>query len=82
MRSGTSSTMRWTRRARLSAFPDASCAAERFPRPTIVVEPGRAISARAGITLYRVLWVQSQPGGRTIVVVDGGSERQPAGRAL
>ena len=27
---------------------DASCAAERFPRPTIVVEPGRAISARAG----------------------------------
>jgi diaminopimelate decarboxylase len=51
---------------------DASCAAERFPRPTLVVEPGRAISARAGVTLYRVLWVQSQPGGRTIVVVDGG----------
>jgi diaminopimelate decarboxylase len=51
---------------------DASCAAERCPRPTIVVEPGRAISARAGITLYRVLWVQSQPGDRTIVVVDGG----------
>jgi diaminopimelate decarboxylase len=51
---------------------DASCAAERFPRPTVVVEPGRAISARAGVTLYRVLWVQSQPGGRTSVVVDGG----------
>jgi len=28
---------------------DAVCAAERFPRPTIVIEPGRAISARAGI---------------------------------
>ncbi|MDT4949471.1 MAG: diaminopimelate decarboxylase [Pseudonocardiales bacterium] len=56
---------------------DASCAAERFPRPTIVVEPGRAISARAGITLYRVLWVQSQPGGRTIVVVDGGLSDNP-----
>jgi diaminopimelate decarboxylase len=56
---------------------DASCAAERFPRPTIVVEPGRAISARAGITLYRVLWVRSQPGGRTTVVVDGGLSDNP-----
>jgi diaminopimelate decarboxylase len=56
---------------------DASCAAERFPRPTIVVEPGRAISARAGITLYRVLWVQSQPSGRAIAVVDGGVGDNP-----
>jgi len=56
---------------------DASCAAERFPRPTIVVEPGRAISARAGITLYRVLWVQSQPGGSATVVVDGGLSDNP-----
>ena len=56
---------------------DASCAAERFPRPTIVVEPGRAMSARAGITLYRVLSVQSQPGGRAIVVVDGGLSDNP-----
>ncbi len=56
---------------------DASCAAERFPRPTIVVEPGRAISARAGITLYRVLSVQSQPGGRAVVVVDGGVSDNP-----
>jgi len=58
---------------------DASCAAERFPRPTIVVEPGRAISARAGITLYRVLWVQAQPGGRAIVAVDGGLTGNPRG---
>ncbi len=56
---------------------DASCAAERFPRPTVVVEPGRAISARAGVTLYRVLWVQSQPGGPTSVVVDGGLSDNP-----
>jgi len=61
---------------------DASCAAGRFPRPTIMVEPGRAMSARAGITLYRVLSVQSQPGGRAIVVVDGGLSDKPAGRAL
>ncbi len=51
---------------------DAACAAERFPRPHIVVEPGRAISGRAGVTLYRVIAVKSQPGGRTFVVVDGG----------
>jgi diaminopimelate decarboxylase len=56
---------------------DASCAAERFPRPTVVVEPGRAISARAGVTLYRVLWVQSQPGGRVMVMVDGGLSDNP-----
>ena len=56
---------------------DASCAAERFPRPTIVIEPGRAIAARAGVTLYRVLWVQSQPGERAFVVVDGGLTDSP-----
>jgi diaminopimelate decarboxylase len=56
---------------------DASCAAERFPRPTIAVEPGRAVSARAGITLYRVLWVQPQPGGSAIVVADGGLSDNP-----
>src|SRR5205807_5974291 len=32
---------------------EAACAAEHFPRPVIVVEPGRAISARAGVTLYQ-----------------------------
>lgn len=30
---------------------DASCATEDSPRPTVVVAPGRAISARAGVTL-------------------------------
>ena len=51
---------------------DWACAAERFPRPRVVVEPGRAISARAGVTLHRVVAVKSQPGGRTFVTVDGG----------
>jgi len=51
---------------------DEACAAEHFPRPTVVVEPGRAISGRAGVTLYRVCSVKSQPGGRTFVAVDGG----------
>jgi diaminopimelate decarboxylase len=47
-----------------------ACAVHRFPRPTVVVEPGRAISARAGVTLCRVLAVHSGPGRRPFVVVD------------
>jgi diaminopimelate decarboxylase len=56
---------------------EAACAAEHFPRPVIVVEPGRAISARAGVTLYRVCAVKTQPGGRTFVAVDGGMSDNP-----
>lgn len=56
---------------------DDACAAEHFPRPTIVVEPGRAISGRAGVTLYRVCSVKTQPGGRTFVAVDGGMSDNP-----
>ena len=56
---------------------DWACAAERFPRPRVVVEPGRAISARAGATLYRVVSVKSQTGGRTFVAVDGGMSDNP-----
>jgi diaminopimelate decarboxylase len=51
---------------------EVACARERFPRPLIVVEPGRAIAARAGVTIYRVVAVKRQPGGRTFVAVDGG----------
>jgi diaminopimelate decarboxylase len=47
------------------------------PVPAIVVEPGRAISAHAGVTLYRVLTVKSQPGSRTFVAVDGGMSDNP-----
>jgi diaminopimelate decarboxylase len=56
---------------------DAACAAERFPRPAVVMEPGRAISARAGVTIYQVVGVKSQPGGRTYVAVDGGMSDNP-----
>jgi diaminopimelate decarboxylase len=49
-----------------------ACAAHRFPRPTVVVEPGREISARAAVTLYRVLAVHSGQRGRTFVAMDGG----------
>ncbi|MEM6105850.1 diaminopimelate decarboxylase [Mycobacterium sp. 050272] len=56
---------------------DEACAAEHFPRPTLVVEPGRAISGRAGVTLYRVCSIKTQPGGRTFVAVDGGMSDNP-----
>jgi len=56
---------------------DEACAAERFPRPAIVVEPGRAISARCGVTVYRVRGVKTRPGGRTFVAVDGGMSDNP-----
>ncbi|MGV9798946.1 diaminopimelate decarboxylase [Mycobacterium sp. NPDC003449] len=56
---------------------DAACGAERFPRPRLVVEPGRAIAGRAGVTLYRVCAVKAQPGGRTFVAVDGGMSDNP-----
>jgi diaminopimelate decarboxylase len=56
---------------------DAACAAEHYPRPVVVVEPGRAISARAGVTCYRVVSVKHQPGGRTFVAVDGGMNDNP-----
>ena len=56
---------------------DSACGAERYPRPTIVVEPGRALSARAGVTIYRVVSIKRQPGGRTFVAVEGGMGDNP-----
>jgi len=65
----------------LAAVIDAAlrsaCAEYRYPRPQIVIEPGRAIAARAGVTLYRVIAVKCQPGGRTFVAVDGGISDNP-----
>jgi diaminopimelate decarboxylase len=45
--------------------------AERSPAPTLLVEPGRALVANAGCTLYRVVG-RKRVGGRTLVAVDGG----------
>jgi diaminopimelate decarboxylase len=53
----------------------AECAAREIPRPELIVEPGRAIVAAAGVTLYRVLAVKH--GVRTFVVVDGGMSDNP-----
>ncbi|WP_092808736.1 diaminopimelate decarboxylase [Rhodococcus globerulus] len=56
---------------------DDACTRNRFPRPEIVLEPGRAIAARAGVTLYRVANIKTISGGRTFVSVDGGMSDNP-----
>lgn len=53
------------------------CASQGLPVPRITVEPGRAIAARAGVTLYRVVTVKRSPGVRTFVAVDGGMGDNP-----
>ena len=43
-----------------------------LPAPTLIVEPGRSIIARAGIAVYRVGARKQTPGGVTYIFVDGG----------
>ncbi|RVW11152.1 diaminopimelate decarboxylase [Prescottella agglutinans] len=56
---------------------DDACARNRFPRPQLTLEPGRAIVARAGVTLYRVVSVKTAPSGRIFAAVDGGMSDNP-----
>jgi diaminopimelate decarboxylase len=51
------------------------CAAHRVPVPRLVLEPGRALVATAGVTVYRVVAVKR--GARTFVAVDGGMSDNP-----
>jgi diaminopimelate decarboxylase len=43
-----------------------------LPMPRIMVEPGRSIVGRAGVTVYRVGSTKVIPGVRTYAAVDGG----------
>jgi diaminopimelate decarboxylase len=43
-----------------------------LPMPRLLVEPGRSIVGRAGLTVYRVGGVKRIPNVRTYVAVDGG----------
>jgi diaminopimelate decarboxylase len=43
-----------------------------LPVPTLIVEPGRSIIARAGVAVYRVGARKPTPGGVTYLFVDGG----------
>jgi diaminopimelate decarboxylase len=43
-----------------------------LPMPRVLVEPGRSIAGRAGVTVYRVGATKTVPGVRTYASVDGG----------
>lgn len=51
---------------------DWACAAERFPRPRVVVELGGAISTQSGLTLLSVIAVEARPDKDALIWVDGG----------
>jgi diaminopimelate decarboxylase len=57
---------------KLSAKIQDICAKLDMPLPGLVVEPGRAIVARAGLALYQVGAIKDIPGVRSYVSVDGG----------
>jgi diaminopimelate decarboxylase len=59
-----------------AAVLHAACAAAGITAH-VTVEPGRAIAAAAGMTLYRVGTVKEIPGVRTYVSVDGGMSDNP-----
>ncbi|WP_222618345.1 diaminopimelate decarboxylase [Nakamurella sp. PAMC28650] len=56
---------------------DRACLVNRFPLPRMTIEPGRAIVARAGVTLYRVITVKRTADGALFVAVDGGMSDNP-----
>ena len=43
-----------------------------LPEPRVMVEPGRSIVGRAGVTVYSVMAIKDVPGIRRYVAVDGG----------
>lgn len=60
---------------RVTAALNYECALHRVPPPRLLVEPGRAIVANAGVTLYQVCAVKES--ARTFVAVDGGMSDNP-----
>src|SRR5579864_801416 len=48
-----------------------------LPRPSLMVEPGRAIIAGAGTTLYRVVVEKTLGTGERALIVDGGMSDNP-----
>jgi diaminopimelate decarboxylase len=51
---------------------EEGCRRRNLDVPDLIVEPGRAITSGAAVTLYRVGTIKEIPGRRTYVAVDGG----------
>jgi diaminopimelate decarboxylase len=56
---------------------DESCRRHDYPRPRVVVEPGRSVISPAGTTVYTVGAIKDIPGVRKYVAVDGGMNDNP-----
>ncbi len=56
---------------------EAVWAEQELPVPQLVLEPGRSLVGRAGLTLYRVGVVKQAGDGTTFVAVDGGMSDNP-----
>ena len=56
---------------------DKACQTAVYPRPRLILEPGRSIVGEAGITLYTVGAVKDLPGLRRYVPIDGGMADNP-----
>ena len=56
----------------IAAAIAGKCSELKLSPPRLIIEPGRAIVARAGVALYRVGVVKDIPGVRCYVSVDGG----------
>ncbi len=54
-----------------------ACREDDFPMPQVIIEPGRAIVARAGVTVYRVITVKRTADHALFVAVDGGMSDNP-----
>ncbi|MDL4774994.1 diaminopimelate decarboxylase family protein [Actinomadura xylanilytica] len=61
---------------RLRRTVRSACAEHRLPVPRLTIEPGRAIAAHAGVTVYRVVSVKHTPGA-LLVAVNGGMSDNP-----
>jgi len=62
---------------RARAVLGLACERQGVPEPALVVTPGRAVVARAGVALYRVVAVRREPEGTQLVAVDGGLSDNP-----
>ena len=63
--------------AGLLAELDRAVAQEGLPNPAVILEPGRSLTARAGVTLYSVGSVKTSGDSTAYVAVDGGMSDNP-----
>ncbi|MFF1874061.1 diaminopimelate decarboxylase [Kitasatospora herbaricolor] len=62
---------------RVPARLAAACGRHGLAVPRLLVEPGRAVAAPAGVAVYRVLTVKHGSDGRVFAAVDGGMSDNP-----